>query len=52
MRNSPEGLREIGIAGTAAALTSAVHLAADARVRDLPITDDTVFDPNPTVCEE
>ncbi|MEY7971127.1 hypothetical protein AB8O38_03910 [Saccharomonospora xinjiangensis] len=52
MRNSPERLREIGIAGAAAAITSTVRLAPDARVRDLPITDDTVFDPNPTVCEE
>ncbi|CAM3042776.1 hypothetical protein SAXI111661_15630 [Saccharomonospora xinjiangensis] len=52
VRNCPEGLREIGIDGAAAAITSAVRLAADARVRDLPVTDDTVSGPNPTVCEE
>ncbi|OQO92059.1 xanthine dehydrogenase [Saccharomonospora piscinae] len=38
-----KGLGEIGIVGTAAAIANAVHHATGVRVRDLPITNDTVL---------
>lgn len=44
-----KGIGEIGIVGTAAAIANAVHHATGVRVRDLPITNDKVFDPNLTV---
>ncbi|WP_197322062.1 xanthine dehydrogenase family protein molybdopterin-binding subunit [Saccharomonospora sp. NB11] len=43
-----KGIGEIGIVGTAAAIANAVHHATGIRVRDLPITNDVVFEPNLT----
>ncbi|WP_433407827.1 xanthine dehydrogenase family protein molybdopterin-binding subunit [Saccharomonospora azurea] len=41
-----KGIGEIGIVGTAAAIANAVHHATGVRIRDLPITNDKVFEPN------
>jgi len=38
-----EGLGEVGIVGTAAAIANAVYHATGIRVRDLPITPDKVL---------
>jgi xanthine dehydrogenase YagR molybdenum-binding subunit len=38
-----KGVGEIGIVGTAAAVSNAVHHATGVRVRDLPITLDAVL---------
>jgi xanthine dehydrogenase YagR molybdenum-binding subunit len=43
-----KGLGEIGIVGTAAAITSAVHHATGVRVRDLPVRLDKLLDRPPT----
>jgi xanthine dehydrogenase YagR molybdenum-binding subunit len=40
-----KGIGEIGIVGTAAAIANAVYHATGIRVRDLPITNDKVFEP-------
>jgi xanthine dehydrogenase YagR molybdenum-binding subunit len=42
-----DGIGEIGIVGTAAAASNAVHHATGERVRDLPITLDNVLDALP-----
>ncbi|RJK97095.1 xanthine dehydrogenase family protein molybdopterin-binding subunit [Vallicoccus soli] len=39
-----KGIGEIGIVGTAAAVANAVHHATGVRVRDLPITPDTLLE--------